>query len=195
MSTPLPGFRRMNLLSPLLCRTSKNGGGGGGGGGIRSGACVRAREWNLSLPFKCAQLGDSFSSISQTCENGRTDGFAPKIAPPKHRSLSALRRGRRICLVVVSGRRFDPTRTDFNCIPCRTPLETRRPTSDPMSPRRVHILLPPTRTSLHKSAALHNSLGRTTKRSLESPPPPPIKRIYLFLSPPEYEKRTDADGN
>ena len=148
--------------------------------------------------------------ISQTCEaDARTngmDGFAPKIAPGPKASvrsrLSALLPSPRALSVALwsaaDGEIFNPypTRTDFNCIPCRTPLETRR------SPMSVQPLLFPKSmsSSLHKSAALalHNSLGRTTKRSLESPPPlpslpPPIKRIYLFLSP-EYEKRTNV-GN
>ena len=164
----------------------------GEGGYEAEHACVRGNGICLSLSNVRNWAILSLRSPKHARTGGRTD-LRQKSRPPKHRSLSALRRGRRICLVVVSGRRFDPTRTDFNCIPCRTPLETRRPTSDPMSPRPYPP--PSLRPSLHKSAALHNSLGRTTKRSLESPPPPPIKRIYLFLSPPEYEKRTDADGN
>ena len=116
--------------------------------------------------FKCAQLGDSFSSISQFPKHARrTRGrmgwmdLRQKSHPAqKHLSalgcrLSSPRTALSVALwSAADGEIFNPypTRTDFNCIPCRTPLETRR------SPMSVQPLLFPKSmsSSLHKSAAL-----------------------------------------
>ena len=121
----------------------------GGTYGLRTMRVCEARQRNgmeFVSPFKCAQLGDSFSSISpkRASEADLRQKSRPKASACRPLSLlsSDLRGG--ICRFVVSGDGeggFNPTRTDFNCIPCRTPLETRRQwtsvrltsSSDPMS--------------------------------------------------------------
>ena len=172
-------------------------------------AC-EAKGMEFVSPFQMCAIGRFILfDLPQTCELARRICAKNRAAKHLHvvcvRSplLGPSRRYLSLCGQRRWGGGFNPTRTDFNCIPCRTPLETRRqwtsvrPTSssDPMSvPSPYPYPSVPLPLSLHRSAALHNSLGRTTKRSLESPPTPPtppIKRIYLFLSP-EYEKRTDG---
>ena len=156
-----------------------------------------------------AQSGDSFSSsISpNTCGRRRRLRVAREHQIAENRASQKLRRPRHCPRVLLLPPRRYPIRavvrhlTDFNCIACRTLLETRR--RCPMSPTQTHPRswhpYPPwPNPALELAQSLlslpHNSLGRTTKRSLGSTPspPPPIKRIYLFLPPPEYEKRTSV---